>query len=134
MRKKFILGIYLLGFILLFVLENVKCGYNKTVKSIILTFLGMFIVVFVYLTLNKLNDRSYKDPYALMGMDILHEFLSGKRGVARQLFGIWILLVLPFAIFLEDSPNQCFWFFILPITVISTLSVYTILSGKQKEY
>lgn len=111
------------GFILLvslFIWEGIKYEYSEAFKSITLTCFGVLSVVFMYLILNKLRCEAYKEPYARVGADILCEFLSGKRGIARQLFGIWIFFTLPFAVFGSVSkPN--FWVFILPITLIGTL-------------
>lgn len=106
--------------IFLFILEGIEYGYSEAFKSTVLACSGVLFVVFVYLTLNKLGHRVYNEPYARIGADILYEFLSGKRGIARQLFGIWIFFTLPFAVFGGVlKPN--FWVFILPITLIGTL-------------
>lgn len=94
------------GFILLvslFIWEGIKYEYSEAFKFITLTCFGVLSGVFMYLILNKLRCEAYKEPYAQLGADILHEFLSGKRGLARQLFGIWVFLY--FAIY--DIWREC---------------------------
>ena len=111
------------GFILLvslFIWEGIKYEYSEAFKFITLTCFGVLSVVFMYLILNKLRCEAYKEPYARLGADILHEFLSGKRGLARQLFGIWVFFTLPFAIFGESVLKPHFWV-VLSLTLIGTL-------------
>ncbi|NJE30850.1 hypothetical protein E3E38_07325 [Thermococcus sp. 18S1] len=107
--------------IFLFIWEGIEYGYSEAFKSAVLTCSGILLVIFVYVTLDRLKCRAYKEPYARLGADILHEFLSGKHGLARQLFGIWIFFALPFAVFERSISKPRFWVFILPITLIGTL-------------
>ncbi len=114
----------LIPLIFLFIWEGIEFGYSEAFNSAVLTCSGVLLVGFVYILLDKLKCKAYKEPYARLGVDILHEFLSGKRGLARQLFGIWIFFALPFAVFGSSTSKLHFWGFILPITLIGTLWLY----------
>ena len=116
--------------VLLFGLEWSVCGCDSVFKSVPFTVTGMLLVVFVYFALKRFRSTLSKELYSRLGFDLLYEFLSGKRGVVRQFFGIWILVMLPFAIFEENSPEQCPWIFTLLTTLIETLWLYFALDWK----
>ncbi|WP_048150559.1 hypothetical protein [Thermococcus sp. AM4] len=121
-RRSIYLG--LIPLTIIFIWEGIEFGYRDAFKSAVLTCSGVLLVIFVYGILNRLKCRAYEEPYAGLGADSLHEFLSGKRGIARQLWGIWILFTLPFALFDSSTSKLHFWGFIMPITLIGTMWLY----------
>ncbi|WP_297437806.1 hypothetical protein, partial [Thermococcus sp.] len=96
--------------------------------------MGVLIVYLVWMALDNIADRVHRGIYWRLGLDLVYDFLKGKRGSVRQFYSIFTLISLPlFALNLRSS-NEFFWQVVIPVDITTTLAImYMVTCAKRSK-
>ncbi|MFA4663391.1 hypothetical protein QDY65_06285 [Pyrococcus kukulkanii] len=85
--------------------------------------MGVLIVYLVWISLDKIADRVYESIYWRLGLDLVYDFLKGRRGSVRQFVSIFMLISLPLFAFNPHPSNEFFWRVVIPVDITTTLAI-----------
>ena len=127
--------VFFLSTIFLFIfIGTLYYSPRNAVLTVIGDLVGVLIVYLVWVTLDNIADRVHSGIYWRFGLDLVYDFLKGRRGSVRQFYSIFILISLPLFALNSHSSNEFFWRVIIPVDITTTLAImYVITCAKRSK-
>jgi len=104
---------------------------QNTVLTVIGDLVGVLIVYLAWVALDNIADRVHRGIYWRLDLDLMYDFLKGRRGSVRQFYSIFTLISLPLFALNSHPSNEFFWRVIIPVNITTTLAIMYVMTAQH---